>query len=220
MLIAGTMSISAVATTTATANITLTSASAGTDKVKLYEDAAYTSAFDNGADATKVMNNSNSRSVNIYSVVDGLNCATIFTDNLIGLKVALQTNKVDENYTISFDNVSGRKLALKDNVTGTLTTIENGKSYAFTAAKNTTIADRFEIVAAVVPYEICYRYGALQITGYPASAANVVVKDVAGAEVKNVAITDHAYQEIDLTGLAAGHYTVEANGQTLTISVQ
>ncbi len=220
MLVLGTMSMGAVAATTATANIVLTSASAGTDKVKLYEDASYTSAFDNGADATKVMNNANSRSVNIYSIVEGKNCATIFTDNLIGLKVALQTNKVDENYTMSFENVSGRKLALKDNVTGTITIIENGKNYAFTAAKNVTLTDRFEIVEAVLPYEICHRYGKLQITGYPESAANVVIKDEAGAEVKNVAITDHVYQEIDLTGLAAGHYTVEANGQTLTISVQ
>lgn len=155
--------------------------------------------------------------VAIYAIFGGKNYQTFGTKTLGEMQFGIKTN-ADTEYTLSVSDAEGT-LMLKDAVTGKVIKLVNGATYTFTAEANKTITDRFALTTTV-PYEICHRYGALQITGYPESAANVVIKDEAGVEVKNVAIIDHAYQEIDLSGLAAGHYTVEANGQTLTISVQ
>jgi hypothetical protein len=84
---------------------------------------------------------------------------------------------------------------------------------SFVAGENIVIADRFVInyVAPVVPdFEICFRDNKLQITANP-YAENVVVKDANDSKVVNEAPVT-PYQEIDLSALAAGRYTVELAG--------
>lgn len=213
LVLAATVNAFAI-TTTGKAQVTLTSKSGYTCKMTLLQadelnanmDATYSAEI-----------NMESRPVALYVMYNGVNYQSFAAKTLGEVKFGLKTN-ADTEYTLTVANAAGA-LMLKDAVTGKTIKLVNGATYTFTAEANKTITDRFALTTTV-PYEICHRYGALQITGYPESAANVVVKDEAGVEVKNVAITDHVYQEIDLTGLAAGHYTVEANGQTLTISVQ
>ena len=197
---------------TAVARITLTSAD-GSDVVTLLESTedGFSAAFDNGYDA----NQPEANIPGIYAVAGEARYATVATDNLDELVLGFITGAATD-YTLTFANVNGRELKMYDNVTGTETVITNSASYAFTAEANTRVDDRFVINRAAVEPEICHRYGNLEVRG--TKDQTIVVKDADNNEVINQTLaTDNV--TISLAALAAGYYTVEWNGKTLTIKV-
>ena len=104
------MSMVAMATETAYVQIQLTGVNGGiSNSVYLIEDDAYTSAYESGADAEKMMSQSNVNSVLMYGFVGTTPCGDIVTNNLDGVKLGLKTNQVDVNYTLKFKNASGRR---------------------------------------------------------------------------------------------------------------
>ncbi len=216
------MSMMALATETAYVQIQLTGVNGGvSNSVYLTEDDAYTSAYESGADAEKIMSQSNVNSVLMYGFVGTTPCGDIVTNNLDGVQLGITTNQVDVNYTLKFKNVSGRELKLYDAVVDSVITINaSTPDYAFTAAMGrVAVNDRFSIgEPAPVAYEICHRYNALQVSGY--KGGTVVVKDNTDATVISVVVPTRTQHTIDLSALAAGQYKVEANGQTLIIDVK
>ena len=112
------------------------------DKVVLRESSAYSDAFDNGADASKFMDE---RVFNFYGSNAETTLSQIATDNLDGKKLSLQAT--DETvYTMSFANVNNFDYVLRDNANGTIISVEEGQTYTFNVAAGTTAADRFELV--------------------------------------------------------------------------
>lgn len=207
------MTLMATSANTATAKIKIVSASGnGNDAVTLIEGDTYTSAYESGSDAYKLMNDANDYSINLYAVVGGDNLSIVATNDLSGTALTFESNKTETDYTMTFKNVSGT-VKLYDAVTGTETVLANDGTYPFTCAANSTIADRFIINYVPAAPEICHRYGKLQVTGM--KDTNVVVKnmDDSATSIGTVAITAN-YQEIDLAGLAAGQYKVEYNDGT------
>lgn len=135
--------------------------------------------------------------------------ATTFIDVPLGLLTDASTN-----YTLTVSSVAGTEtMKIYDKETGLYYDLTEGASYNFTATANTTNEDRFVLnYAAPTPaeFEICFRDNQLQITANP-YAENVVVKDANDTKVVDVAPVT-PYQEIDLSALAAGRYTVELAG--------
>lgn len=125
------MSVMAMATETAYVQIKLTGETGGTSNVYLTEDDAYTNAFEPGVDVEKMMSQSNSKSVLLYGFVGTTPCEDVVAANLDGLKIGFTTNQVDENYKLSFFDVSGRPLRLYDRVTKTETIIVGNGTYDF-----------------------------------------------------------------------------------------
>ena len=125
------MSVMAMATETAYVEFRLTGNSGLYDEMTLTEDDSYTNAYEDGADAEKIMYQANTRSVLIYGLVDGLECGDVAAANLDGLAIGFKTNMIDQNYTLSFEVAEGRELKLYDRVTKTTTNITEGASYAF-----------------------------------------------------------------------------------------
>ena len=99
-------------------------------------------------------------------------CERVETNNLVGLKLVFITNGAqngacDHNYTMTFSNISGHAIALKDHEADSIITIVNGMTpttYQFTvdaAIKGQQrILDRFEIINPYAPiaYQCCYKY--------------------------------------------------------------
>ena len=125
------MSVMAMATETAYVQIKLTGETGGTSSVFLTEDDAYTNAFEPGVDVEKMMSQSNSKSVLLYGFVGTTPCEDVVAANLDGLKIGFTTNQVDENYTLTFIDVTGRPLRLYDRVTKTETIIVGNGTYDF-----------------------------------------------------------------------------------------
>ena len=126
----------------ATARITITADNGETDRVLLMESNRYTDAFDNGADATKYMNDG---VLNVYATADFDNVSTLATDNLAGTFISMQT-KETTNYVMTFSCVNGAQYAIKDMLTNTVTLMSDNNSYAFSTMDNETIENRFQII--------------------------------------------------------------------------
>ena len=84
--------------------------------------------------------------VNIY-VVDNQKNDYIAVEDLENTYVGFSTVKGGK-YTINFENVAGRELALVDHETGAQVAMVEGNTYEFTAAANSANDYRFEIVGA------------------------------------------------------------------------
>ena len=126
----------------ATARITITADNGETDRVLLMESNRYTDAFDNGADATKYMNDG---VLNVYATADFDNVSTLATDNLAGTFISMQTKEAT-NYVMTFSCVNGAQYAIKDMLTNTVTLMSDNNSYAFSTMDNETIENRFQII--------------------------------------------------------------------------
>ena len=126
----------------ATARITITAENGETDRVLLMESERYTDAFDNGADATKYMNDG---VLNVYATADFDNVSTLATNSLAGTFISMQT-KETTNYVMTFSCVNGAQYAIKDMLTNTVTLMSEGNSYAFSTSDNETIENRFQII--------------------------------------------------------------------------
>ena len=109
------------------------------DKLYLIESDKFTADFDNGYDAAKYMNN---ESFNIFA---GEQLGIIATDNLEGTAISM-TSKAQTSFTMTFNNVTNMEYAIRDNLTGTETAIEEGATYMFSVAADANIEGRFEIV--------------------------------------------------------------------------
>lgn len=114
------------------------------DRLYLTENEAYTTAFENGYDAHKMM----SGNLNIYAIEGSDTLAVDATNSIIGTRIGVRTG--DETaYTITFCQVdSERDLALRDIETDEEIDIREGQTYTFFAEPNSVIAGRFVIVEA------------------------------------------------------------------------
>lgn len=202
ILALGLISMSVMAEETARMTIKITSPSGGSDKVVVKESADYSDAFDNGAEAPKIVGTSLSKNVNIYVADNSEIYSPFATNNVVGKTIEIITNRLDDDYTLSFENVSGRALAIKDVVTGTITMIDATKTYAFTAAKGNNTIARFQIVEKPAEPAICHQYGNLIITGH--QGAKVKVLDMADqvAIAEQTLATDD--ETISLSSLTKG----------------
>ncbi len=122
--------------------ITLTAENGKTDAVRLTENAEFSAAYDNGADADKYMN---SNHFNFYATVAGQDYSNVATDNIEGTMLSLKSQK-GVRYTMSFSNVEGNVYAIKDMLTGVVTEMSEGNTYEFTAPEDAVSANRFMIV--------------------------------------------------------------------------
>lgn len=170
------------------------------------------------------------KNVGIWAIADYGNMSTLKTNNIVGTKLGFLTNNKNTAYELRFKIYKGKILYLKDNVTGK--EFPCTVTYPFTAeAGKKTVTDRFVFVTPSSPqpteYEICYSNGYLRISNYPTdkNTNHIVVRDennnvVKDKNGKDLDVEPQVYQEIDLRHLTAGHYTIEANGETLTIGVK
>lgn len=188
-VIALSMGMMAMAAETAYVQIKLTGVTGQqTNSVYLTEDDAYTSAYEAGADAEKIMSLANSKSVLMYARVADIFCGDVVTNQLDGLKLGFTTNQVDTDYKLTFINVSGRPLKLFDRVAGQLIDITNNGEYAFSVDASLVgqkqITNRFEIGEPAK--SLCFRYNTLEVIGY--MGKSLVVKEAAtGTEIVNEA---------------------------------
>ena len=115
----------------------------------------------------------------------------------------------DAEYTITVSNVSGSEtLNLYDAVTGQSIPLTDGQTYVFSAAANSTIADRF-IINKSTPAgpSICFNYNKLQINGHAGEA--LIIKKGA-EEIANVPALPAIY-ELDLNA-QSGRLVVTLDG--------
>ena len=112
------------------------------DFVSFTQNSSLSDAYDDGWDAIKFMND---RSINFYSTIGSDDYTEVATDNIVGKTLTLKTRSAI-NYTLSFAFVSGKRFAIKDNLTGDVTEISESNTYSFTAQPDATLTDRFEIV--------------------------------------------------------------------------
>ena len=149
-VIALAMSMMAMATETAYVQIRLTGINGGvSNSVYLTEDNAYTNAYESGADVEKIMSQANSNSVLMYAFVGTTPCGEVVALNLDGLNLGMMTNEVDNEYKLTFKNVSGRALTLYDRVANQVTNIVDNGVYNFSVDPSLVgqhaINDRFFI---------------------------------------------------------------------------
>lgn len=207
--------------------VKLTAANGKVDRVRLMQNAAFHATTKDADEGSKIMNEV--PNVNIYVAAPYGQMSSFKTNNIVGTKLTIQTNS-QTNYTLSFNELMGDTLYLKDNEMEAIVPVTATQEYGFTAEAKDTIADRFVFVDAPVggEYLICYRNGYLQISNYPTdkNTNHIVVRDednnvVKDKNGKDLDVEPQAiYQEIDLRHLTSGHYTIEANGETLTIGVK
>lgn len=119
----------------------------------------------------------------------------------------------DADYTITVSNVSGSEtLNLYDAVADQTIALTNGQTYNFTAAANSTIADRFIVnPSAPAVQAICFKYNKLELTKYDGATVEVFADGAATAAVSQVVAGDAQF-DIDLSALASGKYTVVISG--------
>ena len=200
-------------------NITSSNNSVG-DDLTFVEDASYSTARNTGADIDKIMSITNA-SVNefIYAFASFSSTGKLSMcalNQLEGTAIGIQGNTTDTQYTISFPNVmikEGRdSLYLEDILLKKVTKIRPAGSYVFTieeAQKGIAIDNRFRIYAPG-EFKVCVTYNQVELYDNTGTD-NIVITDMAGAEVVNVAPTD-LIQVIDLSDKPAGHYILTVNG--------
>lgn len=124
------------------ADIVITSATSH-DKVTLREGEQYTSAYDNGADARKLMADA---VFNVFGQNEDLALSHIAKDNLSGTTLTLQARD-EMTYTMSFGRVNNFDYAIRDVVTDQVIDVVEGNTYTFNVTPNTTAYDRFVLEA-------------------------------------------------------------------------
>lgn len=219
---------SVMATETAYVGLKLTgatTAAATNYKVRITEDNSYTDGYDEGADAEVLsLNPSNSQSVFLYALVGSKKCSSVYDDKIANLGIGIQTNRVDNRYTITFTSTAGRSLKFYDRVLdSTMVMVKNGtyefevnttNCSSYVAGQNIQINDRFiiEPCGDEGDLEVCHINGNLEIRNNPFTT-NIVIKDESGEAVITAAHqpTKPNPQIISLEALEAGRYTVEFN---------
>lgn len=201
------------------ASLKLSSVSGASDKVKVFEGNEFSADFDNGFDASKMMNSGMTYSANLYVVCPWGNASKVAEANLDGTKIMFQANEIEgDTYTITFTVSSLVDYQLKDLKTGTLTDIVKDGTYSFTQTKSTT-EERFEIVKKPAEPAICHQYGNLIITGHKGAKVKVLKMDDSVAISEQTLATDD--EVISLSELTKGEmYQVVMDGETMIIRIQ
>lgn len=198
------MSVMAMATETAYVECRLTGESGLYDEITLTEDNSYTNEYEGGSDTEKMMYQANTRSVLIYGLVGTTltPCGDVAALNLDGLFVGITTNQVDQNYTLTFSNFSGRELTLLDKVTNEVITINAttpAYNFSVTPAQvgRVAINDRFVIggTPEIITTEFCFNYNILTVNGH--GGESLVVKQ-GTKEIVNIPSLGKTYQ-LDLS---------------------
>ena len=113
------------------------------DEVSFIRSNAYSAAFDNGADASKWMNNG----LNLYVATEDGELAAVASDEIVDMTIAFQSGNETE-YTLGFDNLRGEQFELRDVLTGATIQMTEGATYTFSQEANTTVSARFQIIGA------------------------------------------------------------------------
>lgn len=113
------------------------------DMVKLVEKDYLTDEFDNGADASKYMEQ---EGVSLYAETTIGQLSRVGTNNLNNTLLSFRSGD-NTNYTMQLSNVIGNEYAIRDNVTGAVIYVADDATYNFDQDANTTVPARFEIVA-------------------------------------------------------------------------
>lgn len=201
----------------ASLTIKITSEWSGGDVLVFMEKSTYSDTeADYGADVDK-MPNTGEGSINLYGIVGSKHYSTVAKKQLEGSLIGLVTNEYDSHYDVEFTTASyaeGRDtLFFEDLEKGTLTKIVKGTKFSidFETAAVRTIDNRFRIYKAPV-FQVCAYYDNVQITANTGTD-NIVITDMTGAEIVNVAPVAPV-QTIDLSDKPAGHYILTVNGDT------
>ena len=113
------------------------------DEVSFIRSNAYSAAFDNGADASKWMNNG----LNLYVATEDGELAAVASDEIVDMTIAFQSGDETE-YTLGFDNLRGEQFELRDVLTGATIQMTEDATYTFSQEANTTVPARFQILGA------------------------------------------------------------------------
>ena len=129
--------------------VVVIAAAEGVQKVTLRQGEQFSNEFDNGYEASCYKNNL----FNIYANSENGEMSQIATDNLMGQTLSIESAKA-ATFKMTFKNLRGETLAIRDNMTGSIINMAEGEEYFFSVAPGTT-ADRFEIVeAAKMPTDV------------------------------------------------------------------
>lgn len=121
--------------------IIITAENGKSDKVTLRQSMDFSADFDNGYDARK---NMDLKAFNIYANTE-LGAMTQLADNAIeGQKLTIATEN-ETSFKMSFSNIIGEQLAIRDNLTGAVINMVEGAEYFFTVVEN-SVSERFEII--------------------------------------------------------------------------
>lgn len=121
--------------------IVITAANGQSDDITLRQSEDFSAAFDNGYDVKEMVN---INPINIYATTELGEMAQLSTDNLAGTKLSVAT-KGETDFTMTFSNLNGETLAIRDNLTGSVIDMTEGAEYVFSVAEN-SVSERFEIV--------------------------------------------------------------------------
>ena len=112
------------------------------DDVILMEKDSYTENFDNGSDASKLMNEDG---INLYAITAMGKLSYVADNNIENTLLSFKAGEATE-YTLQLGKVFGEDYAIRDNVTGVIINLVEGETYTFTQTANTTVSGRFEVV--------------------------------------------------------------------------
>lgn len=182
------------------------------DFAYLIEHPDYTSAFETGFD---VMKGFLGGEIFVYSISEAGKQSDYFNNTLVDLPIGYW-NKTNNAATMKFTfseiehGLEGDfTYYLLDQSNGSMTLIDASASYTFEAAANEQNDTRFKIVLPPA-FQVCAYYDQVVIYGNTGTD-NIVITDMNGAEVVNVAPVK-PIQTIDLSGKPAGHYILTVNG--------
>jgi len=170
--------------------------------LQMKQSGMYTNEKNEGE--TYALISSASTAVNLYACADYGNMSIMYNNHLMGTYLGFSTNSCT-TYTLYFDLVSGHKFYVKDHYNGdSLTLIENGGSYTFTAQANKTFTDRLEVMDYMT-YHRFVSYGNWGTVCFPYKwfATNGVANFYTPVAI-NSAGTKMAVDQIDLVDLVAG----------------
>lgn len=121
--------------------ITIKDENGNKSKVAMRQSSRFSDEYDNGYD-TEILMNPNT--FNVYTTTEFGNMAHVATDNIVGTSLTIATQ--DETmFTMTFSNLRGQQLAIRDRLTGTTTLMNESVVYYFTTSAN-DVSERFEIV--------------------------------------------------------------------------
>lgn len=123
--------------------ITVTAENGQYDYITLRQGDDFTAEFDNGYDAIA---NIGINPINIYATTELGDLASVADKNIDGVKLSINT-KEETSFKMTFSNINGDQLAIRDNLTGSVIDITEGAEYFFSVAEN-SVNNRFEIIAA------------------------------------------------------------------------
>ncbi len=122
--------------------LAVNSENSGADRIYLLENEEFTSQYDNGWDAPKLMGEG---LMNIYTNEDAGQMSVSATDNVENMYIGFQAG-ADYEYTMYITSVIGDELFLRDNVSGETYPLISDTQFTFYAEPNTKDDFRFQVL--------------------------------------------------------------------------